>query len=41
VLANAKKLKELDSAGTTAKDMISINTDGQVKLAPDGVQVKI
>jgi hypothetical protein len=41
LLENAKKLKELDSACTTAKAMISINTDDQVKLAPDGVQVKI
>jgi hypothetical protein len=29
------------SAGTTAKAMICINTDDQVELASDGIQVKI
>lgn len=41
MLANTKKVKELDSAGTTAKAMICINTDDQVELASDGIQVKI
>lgn len=41
MLANAKKLKGLDSAGTTAKAMICTNTDDQIDLASDGIQVKI
>lgn len=39
VVANTKKLKGLDAAGTTAVGMVSVNSDDQVVISPDGNEI--